>query len=407
MAYNKESGMYEGYIYKIYNDVNDKVYIGQTTRSIKKRWAAYKCNVKNRTDNLAIHNAMRKYGIELFHIELIESYNFNTKEELKRELDAKEKFYILKYNCRIPNGYNITDGGCGISDVGCKEVVCCDPYTRKLYFYKSIDEAALHNGIPAPNVTMCCQGLHCCTDGKIYKYKEDGITDLDIEKYFKLYPLIYQYDLYGNNLNVFYSTIEAGEYLKSTKCLAPSVSVIAKNITGCCRGDRQTAYGYVWRRMNDGFDKYSLNVDFIRNKEKKTDKPVDVYTFNGSLVGMFENIKYAFEELGIIGKQTNQALRCCNGYNTTAFGYIWRFHDDPFNKYSCASVNGTVRINKYTQNGIFIDTYNNYKYAANSVNTTNTKAISDCCNGENHFYKGYLWFYINDPSQPDKTKIIN
>ena len=61
MAYNKESGMYEGYIYKIYNDVNDKVYIGQTTRSIKKRWAAYKCNVKNRTDNLAIHNAMRKY----------------------------------------------------------------------------------------------------------------------------------------------------------------------------------------------------------------------------------------------------------------------------------------------------------------------------------------------------------
>ena len=30
MAYNQETGLYEGFIYKITNDINDKVYIGQT-----------------------------------------------------------------------------------------------------------------------------------------------------------------------------------------------------------------------------------------------------------------------------------------------------------------------------------------------------------------------------------------
>ena len=34
MSYNKETGMYEGYIYKIVNDINDKVYIGHTQKTI-------------------------------------------------------------------------------------------------------------------------------------------------------------------------------------------------------------------------------------------------------------------------------------------------------------------------------------------------------------------------------------
>ena len=134
MAYNKEIRMWEGYIYKIYNDVNNKIYIGQTIRTIKKRWTNHKYNVRNNIGKLAIHNAMRKYGIELFHIEEIESCSFDTKEKLKKELDKKEIFYISKYNCRIPYGYNIADGGSGTSGVNCREIISCDPYTKKYFF---------------------------------------------------------------------------------------------------------------------------------------------------------------------------------------------------------------------------------------------------------------------------------
>lgn len=35
MAYNKETGMYEGYIYKIINNINNKAYIGQTITTIR------------------------------------------------------------------------------------------------------------------------------------------------------------------------------------------------------------------------------------------------------------------------------------------------------------------------------------------------------------------------------------
>ena len=175
----------------------------------------------------------------------------------------------------------------------------------------------------------------------------------------------------------------------------------------CCRGYRQTAYGFVWRKMNDDFNKYPLRIDYPRNEEKNADKSLDVYTINGLHIGTFINIKDAFEKLGLVGKQTNQALRCCSGYNTMAFGYIWRYHNEPFDKYSCAIINRSIRVNKYTQEGVFVDTYNNYKHAADSVDTTNKKAISDCCKGVNHFYRGFLWFHINDPKQPDKSKIIN
>ena len=36
----------------------------------------------------------------------------------------------------------------------------------------------------------------------------------------------------------------------------------------CCRGYRQTAYGFVWRKMNDDFNKYPLRIDYPRNEEK-------------------------------------------------------------------------------------------------------------------------------------------
>ena len=68
MAYNKETGMYEGYIYKIYNDVNDKIYIGQTIRTIEHRFCQHIYDSKNEDRNYPLYCAMRKYGKEHFSI---------------------------------------------------------------------------------------------------------------------------------------------------------------------------------------------------------------------------------------------------------------------------------------------------------------------------------------------------
>lgn len=90
-----------GFIYKITNLINGKIYIGQTRRTIKIRWQEH---LKSK-DNCPIHIAMQKYGIENFKVEEIEECD-NTL------LNQKEIEYIKQYNSYDSSvGYNATKGG--------------------------------------------------------------------------------------------------------------------------------------------------------------------------------------------------------------------------------------------------------------------------------------------------------
>ena len=96
-----------GRIYKITNDINNKVYIGQTIKTLTKRWQQHKCNsTKEYFKQIVLYKAFKKYGIEHFHIEEI--------EEVENDLlDEREKYWIQYYNCYGNNGYNATIGGDG------------------------------------------------------------------------------------------------------------------------------------------------------------------------------------------------------------------------------------------------------------------------------------------------------
>jgi len=63
-----------GYIYIIKNDINDKVYIGKTLLpSIEERFQEHirESNRQHR-QHRPLYNAMHKYGVEHFYIELLE-----------------------------------------------------------------------------------------------------------------------------------------------------------------------------------------------------------------------------------------------------------------------------------------------------------------------------------------------
>lgn len=111
MSYNKETGMYEGYIYKIYNDVNDKIYIGQTKRALSVRFNQHLSKTRHKEDNSILHKAIDKYGDDVFHIEKIHFIQQKTEKLLLDELNKYEMIYIEKYNSLAPNGYNILKGG--------------------------------------------------------------------------------------------------------------------------------------------------------------------------------------------------------------------------------------------------------------------------------------------------------
>ena len=95
MSYNKETGMYEGWIYCITNKVNGKQYIGQTIQTIAQRFKAHKFRAKS--PKQYIHNAMHTYGIENFSPKEIEKVSSPTKDELYKRLDELEIFYINKF----------------------------------------------------------------------------------------------------------------------------------------------------------------------------------------------------------------------------------------------------------------------------------------------------------------------
>lgn len=89
-----------GVIYLIKNKINNKCYIGQTTRSHIKRWKEH-CSKHSFS---IINNAILKYKPENFELLiLIEIEN--------DKLDEFEVKYIKEYNSLYPNGYNIQTGG--------------------------------------------------------------------------------------------------------------------------------------------------------------------------------------------------------------------------------------------------------------------------------------------------------
>ena len=90
-------------IYLITNLKNKKQYVGITKFSLEERFSQH---IKR---GFLLTEAIRKYGQKTFSIELVEQV-----ESAERVYEL-EQYYIKQYDTKVPNGYNLTDGGDGIS----------------------------------------------------------------------------------------------------------------------------------------------------------------------------------------------------------------------------------------------------------------------------------------------------
>jgi group I intron endonuclease len=92
-------------VYKTYlitNIKNKKKYVGITKFSIEERF------LQHTKRGFILTEAIKKYGKEQFYVELI------TECESAENAYELEQYYIKEYNTKVPNGYNLTDGGDGI-----------------------------------------------------------------------------------------------------------------------------------------------------------------------------------------------------------------------------------------------------------------------------------------------------
>ena len=75
----------EGKIYKIYNTINDEIYVGSTTQKLCERMREHRNKHRNERSDTTVHKAFSEHGIDNFFIELIEKCPCNDIEELRRK----------------------------------------------------------------------------------------------------------------------------------------------------------------------------------------------------------------------------------------------------------------------------------------------------------------------------------
>lgn len=214
------------YIYKITNNINGKIYIGKTMRSIKQRWKEHLANIKKEEcKNRPLYRAINKYGVENFSIEKIEECSDII-------LSDREKYWIEYYNS-FKNGYNATKGGDG------------SPYIdRKLVIetYKQIQNC---------KKTAEILNIHIDSVYKILKSNNiERKSSQEISKECSSKPvyMLNKKDL--RILKVFASMKEAAKYIQEQTNNNTDLRGMASHIREVCQGKRKTAYGYSWKFLN-------------------------------------------------------------------------------------------------------------------------------------------------------------
>lgn len=272
-----------GFIYKISNNINNKIYIGKTCSSIHKRWQKHCCAYTEY--NWHIYRAMRKYGIENFKIEEIEK----CKDE---DLNSREKYWISYYNS-YHNGYNSTEGGDGRTQVNRSMI---KNMWKEGYSSKQIADKM---NIWSSTVINILKELNIYDEEEIKYRKMVDIANTQSDK------KIIQYDENGIIVKKYNSVLEAARTIKGKS------SSIWTGITS--GGSR---YGYFWGKEGEKLP------NFHKITRPKTRK-IYQYDKNLNFIQEFSNAAEAAKAIKASG--SSNILKACKGERKTAYGYIWSY----------------------------------------------------------------------------------
>lgn len=218
-------------IYKITNNINRKIYIGQSA-NIEKRWREHINASQHETyyghKKSLLYPALNKYGIDNFSFEIIEECDIS-------ELDERECYWINYYKSNESlNGYNILSGGQQgrqfnpevfyqlwdkgktIKEINSITGASYGTIENNLRVYKNY---SVKESLKRSNIQAC--------------YKEENKVDK---------TPVYQYDLLGNYINEYRSISEATRAISRENKTRNSIShAINNSIT-------HMAYGYLWSK---------------------------------------------------------------------------------------------------------------------------------------------------------------
>ena len=307
--------MYTVYVHV--NKINNKVYVGKTSRNPKYRWGKDGSGYLRGSDQKYFKNAINKYGWDGF-------YHFIVWDNCLTSEDAIywEKELIRLYRSNEPNrGYNMTVGGEGApgrnvttetkekikeSLIKYRDIKQYDLNGNLIRVWETVEEILSYFDIKSSsNLYSHLNGHQKSFCGFIFKLADDKPLNYKIQKTTKRVKC---YTKDGVFTQLFDSMSDAARALNLSKT----------NITRCVKGQIIQTGGYTFR-YDDG--NYS-NIE-IRRSYSINCKPVLQFDLDGNLVNEYESITLATQETGI-----KNIGRCCRGVSLTAGGYIWSYKED-------------------------------------------------------------------------------
>lgn len=264
-------------IYIIKNNINNKVYIGQSIDA-KERFRSH-CKASSK-DNSIIDKAIYKYGKEHFWVEILENQIENYNE--------REKYWILHYNSIVPNGYNILEGGndppkffgddhfnCKISDHDLILLKNDLKYTKI-----SLNQIALKYGISKKQVLRINNGVSRTSLEEKYPIRATAningkLTEEDVDLIIEL--LRYTYFFNGEIARMFNVEVHA-------------ISKINEGIT-----HKRNNINYPIRNWKScgktplTYEQVTDIIDLIKNSELSLNRIAKQYNVNISVIQMINN----------------------------------------------------------------------------------------------------------------------
>lgn len=286
-----------GYIYIIKNTNNNKVYIGQTSRTIQARWNQHiNAALRGEEQGIILYNAMRKYGIESFYIAKLEECDI-------AQLDEREIYWISYYNSITPNGYNIRAGG---DDSGRKEVYKLDKEGNIIECYGSAMAAAEVNGLDLSGLTKVCRGESYSLGGFKWSYAD---TYNQEERQ--------QHKIIQRNVKICQVDINSAKLIKIWNSITEAANTLhiqQSDISRCMLKEYNTAGGFIWCKPEE--------LDTV--KPYKREKTIQQFDKEYNLIQTWNSAKDAAESLG---KDASNIRAAARGQRKTAYGYIWKYKE--------------------------------------------------------------------------------
>ena len=122
--------------------------------------------------------------------------------------------------------------------------------------------------------------------------------------------------------------------------------------------------------------------DISSRKRPRGTKPVVQYSEDGKYIATYKSAREVQRKLGISYKLISAV---CNGEKRIAHGFIWRFEEDPFDKYNTENLH-LVKVDQYDKNGVFIKTWNSSREVENTLGIRLSSVLYGTCKSAGGFY---------------------